>query len=103
MVGSMASIEVDPLGLSALAGHCEEQAARLGSMATPSFSGGGFQPSAAAVQAAHADVAAAGARLMARMQSTAAAASTAAVGYVSTETSSTADIAAVAQPGTTAV
>jgi hypothetical protein len=99
----MASIEVDALGLSALAGHCEEQAARLGAMATPSFSGGSFQPSVAAAQAAHADVAAAGARLMARMQSTAAAASTAAVGYVNTDTSSAANIAAVGSAGTTAV
>ena len=46
---------------------------------------------------------AAGARLMARMQSTAAAASTAAVGYVTTESASAGTLAAVPQPRTTAV
>jgi hypothetical protein len=48
-VGFMASIEVDALGLSALANHCEEQALRVSSTATPPFSGGGSQPSAAAL------------------------------------------------------
>jgi hypothetical protein len=55
------------------------------------------------VQAAHADVEAAGARLMARMQQTATAAATAAGAYVSTDTSSTKDIAEVGSSGLTAV
>ena len=99
----MASIEVDPVGLLTLAGHCEEQAARIASVAAPSLPGGGFQPSVAAVQAAHADVEAAGARLMARMQQTAMAAATVAGAYVSTDTSSTKDIAEVGSSGLTAV
>jgi hypothetical protein len=99
----MASIEVDALGLSTLAGHCEQQAARLAAIAAPPASGRGFQPSAAAVEAAHADVDAMGARLMARMQSTAAAASSAVAEYVATDTSSASDIAAVGSTGITAV
>jgi hypothetical protein len=99
----MPSIQVDALGLSTLAGHCEAQAARLGAITPPAVSGGAFQPSAAAVEAAHADVDAMGARLMARMQSTAAAASSAAVEYVTTDASSAGDIAAVGDTGITAV
>ena len=41
--------------MSALAAHCEQQAAVVGSIAVTADSGGGFQPSAVAVQAAHAD------------------------------------------------
>lgn len=91
----MASIEVDSLGLLNLAGRCEAQAARLTPTTTRAASGGSFQPSVAAVQAAHSDVAALGARLVARMQSTATAASTAAVAYATTDTDSAADIASV--------
>jgi hypothetical protein len=91
----MASIEVDALGLSTLAGHCEQQAARLAGIAAPSVSGGGFQPSAAAVEAAHADVAAAGARLAARMQSTATAASAAVFEFVTADATAEAAINAV--------
>jgi hypothetical protein len=97
------SIRVDAVGLSALAAHCEQQAELVGSIAVAADSGGGFQPSAVAVQAAHADVVAAGARLMARMQSTAAAASTAAVGYVTTDSASAGGLAAVIRASTTAV
>jgi hypothetical protein len=99
----MSSIEVDVLGLSILAGHCESQAARLASSATPSVANGGFQPSAAAVQAAHAEVEAASARLTARMQSTAAAASTAAVDYLAMDAESAASLAAVGSTSITAV
>lgn len=99
----MASIRVHAAGLSALASHCDERAVLVGSIATPSISGNGLQPSAAAVQAAHADVAATGTRLMARIQATAAAAWAAAVEYAATDTASAADIAAVPQLDTTAV
>lgn len=96
-------VRVDAAGLSALAAHCEQQAALVGSIASPALSGGGYQPSAVAVQGAQADVIAAGARLTARMRSTAAAASTAAVGYVNTDSVSAGDLAAVPGPGITAV
>jgi hypothetical protein len=99
----VASIEVDALGLSALAGHCADQAARLAGIAAPSVSGGGFQPSVAAVEAAHADVAAASARLTARMQSTAAAATAAAAEYVDADSSAADAIAAAGSTGVTAV
>jgi hypothetical protein len=99
----MASIEVDALGLSALAGLCEEKALRVGLSSTSSFSGSGHQPSAAAVRAAYVDVDSARVRLAARMQSTAAAASTAAVAYGNTEVESAADIATVAAASVTAV
>jgi hypothetical protein len=98
----VASVRVDAVGLTALADHCEQQAAMVGAIGTPPLTGGS-QPSAAAVEAAHADVAAAGARLMARMQSTAAAASTAAAGYVSTDSTSANDLAVMGSSGITAV
>jgi hypothetical protein len=91
----MASIEVDARGLSELAGYCEQQAARVAAIAPPSSSGGWFQPSVAAVEAAHADVAAASARLTARMQSAATAASAAASEYASTDASAADEIVAV--------
>jgi hypothetical protein len=99
----MASIELDEVGLSTLAGHCETQAARLASTATPSVANGGFQPSAAAVEAAHADVSAVSARLTARMQSTATAATAAAFEYVSADSSAADTIAAVGSTGVMAV
>jgi hypothetical protein len=64
----MDSIEVDPVGLLSLATHCESHAARLASLPTPSISDGSSQPSAAAVDAAHMEVASISARLAARMQ-----------------------------------
>jgi hypothetical protein len=97
------SVRVDAVGLSALAAHCEQQAAVVGSIASPELSGSGFQPSSAAVQAAHGDVVAAGARLVGRIKSTAVAAATTAEGYVTTDSSSANNLATVLQPGTTAV
>jgi hypothetical protein len=99
----MASVEVDPLGLSTLAGRCEAHAARLAAIAAAAMSGSGFQPSAAAVETAHADVAAVSARLAARMQSTAAAVTNASANYVTTDADSAVDIAALGASGITAV
>jgi hypothetical protein len=94
------SIQVNAAGLLTLAAHCQGHAAQLGALSAPSQGGGSFQPSALAAQSAHADVAAAGARLAARMSATAAAASTAAAGYTTSDTANAADISAV---GTTVV
>jgi hypothetical protein len=91
----MASIQADAAGLTALAAHCEAHAAQLASTSTPGVPAGGFQPSVAAVEAAHADVAAAGVQLTARMHSTATAASAAADEYVNSDHASAADIASV--------
>jgi hypothetical protein len=100
----MASIEVDTRGLSALAGYCERQAARLAAINSPPSSGGSFQPSVAAVEVAHTDVAAAGTRLTARIQSTATAAWAAASEYDKTDTSAADEIVAVSGgTGVTAV
>jgi hypothetical protein len=62
-------------GLSALAGHCEAQAATVeaNSAGWAPARGGGFQPSAAAVAAGHAEISVAGTRLAARLSATAAA------------------------------
>jgi hypothetical protein len=89
------SIQLEVAGLTALAGHCQVQAALVGRVSTPSATGANFQSSAAAVQAAHADVAHAGAKLMARLRSIASTVSAAAVGFATTEATSTADIGAV--------
>ena len=55
----MGLIQTDVAGLLALAAHCEAQAGRIAAVSTPSPAAGAFQPSALAVQAAHAEVAAA--------------------------------------------
>jgi hypothetical protein len=98
--GSVGLIQTDAAGLMALAAHCEAHAGPLGAVSVPSRSGGAFAPSALAVQAAHTEVAAAGARLAARMEATAAAATAAAGIYVTSDTGNAADIWAV---GTTVV
>jgi hypothetical protein len=90
----MVAVEVEPNGLTAFAGHCMEQAARVGPTATPTV-GGGFQPSAAAVRVADGDVAATEARLAARLNLTATTALAAAIEYSTTETASAAEVAAV--------
>lgn len=96
-------IAVHAVGLSELAGRCEVHAARLGSVTPPSVAGAGFQPSAAAVIGAHAEVAAAGARLVARMQSTASTLVSAASGYVGTDADNAAEVAAVGAQGVAVV
>lgn len=99
----MDRIEVSAAGLSELARQCEMHAARLGSVTPPSAGIAGSQPSVAAVSAAHADVAAAGARLVARMQSTASALVSATSGYVESDSANAAEIAAVGAQGVTVV
>lgn len=96
-------VQVDAEGLVALAARCEQHGASLGSVNPPSVGGGGFEPSAAAVRAVHAEVSATGARLSARMVSTAAALTGAARGYTATDDDNASDIAAVAAQGVTAV
>jgi hypothetical protein len=100
MVFAMDAIQVDAAGLAALAGLCQQHAAVVGAVSTSTAPGGNFQPSAAAVEAAHGDVAAAGARLAARMASTAAEMTAATAGFTGTDHASAGNIAAV---GATAV
>jgi hypothetical protein len=96
-------VQVDAEGLVALAARCEQHGASLGLVNAPAAGGGGFEPSAAAVRAAHAEVSATGARLSARMVSTAAALAGAAHGYAATDDDNASDIAAVTAQGVTAV
>jgi hypothetical protein len=91
----MASIEVDEVGLSVLARHCETQAVHLQETAAPFPLVDGFQPSSAAVDAAHAGIAAASARLAARMRATAVSASAVVVDYVSAEHAAATSVAAL--------
>ena len=91
----MGSIQTDVAGLLALAAHCEAQAGRIAAISTPPAATNGFEPSALAVQAAHAEVAAAGTRLAARMTATAVAASTPAGNYGASDTTNAAEITAV--------
>lgn len=100
----MSSIEVDTSGLLALAEHCRAVAARVASIGAPSPQGADFQPSAMAVQAAHSDVVATSARMAGRLESTAGAASGAAVGYAASDATAADAIAAVGESaGSTAV
>ena len=99
----MDEVQVDAEGLVALAACCEQHGASLVSVNAPSVGGGGFEPSAAAVRAAHAEVSTTGARLSARMVSTATALSCAAHGYTATDDDNASDIAAVIAQGVTAV
>jgi hypothetical protein len=91
----MGLIQTDVAGLLALAAHCEAQAGRIAAISTASAATDGFQPSALAVQAARAEVAAAGTRLAARMTATAVAASTPAGNYGASDTTNAAEITAV--------
>jgi hypothetical protein len=88
-------IQANVEGLSALAASCGEQASAVGGPSAPPPAGGSFQPSSAAVEAVHADVAAASVQFTARMQSTAAAVTAAAQGFDTTEVNSAAANAAV--------
>jgi hypothetical protein len=92
----MASIEVDAAALSTLAHRCEQQASRLERITLPATLGEQVQPSAVAISAAYADIAAACARFAARMYDTAAAVSAAASGYAATEDSATNALSTVA-------
>ena len=79
----------------ALAARCEQHSASLASVIPPSVGAGRFEPSAAAVRAAHAEVSTTGARLSARMVSTASALACVAHGYTATDDDNAGDIAAV--------
>ncbi|HKV21136.1 MAG TPA: hypothetical protein VJR50_19030 [Mycobacterium sp.] len=84
----MASIQVDVAGIGALAAHCQTLASEIGgaSGATPSLPSG--QATATAVHTVHADVAAAGAAMVARLQNTSATLTAAARSFATQETES---------------
>jgi hypothetical protein len=88
-------IRGDAAGLAALASQCQELAATVSAANVPAVSGLGGQPTVAAVQATHAAVTTAAARLAARMTDTATTAHTAAHEYTITDEDSAAQIGAV--------
>jgi hypothetical protein len=97
----MASVQVDSAGIHALAGHCQSLAAEVGgASASPGLSMPSGQATAVAVQAVHADVAAAGTAMVARLETTSAKLVAAAVSFTDQETTSAAAVAAVAPPPT---
>jgi hypothetical protein len=97
----MASVQVDSTGIHALAGHCQSLAAEVGgASASPGLSMPSGQATAVAVQAVHADVAAAGTAMVARLETTSARLAAAADSFAVQETDSAAEIAAVAPTST---
>ena len=92
----MASIEVDAAALSTSGHRCEQHASRLETFTVPPTQSDQLQPSAAAISAAYADIAAVCARFAARMNDSAAALSTAAWGYAATEDAATNALGSVA-------
>lgn len=84
----MVMVRADIDGLSALATECVRQVDVISSASAVPVKGCSFQATAAAVSAAHAEVLAKGARLIARMQSTADDLTLAAHEYEMTETGS---------------
>jgi len=88
------AIEVSAEGLLTAAARCEQHGASLAAV-TPPSTAGTFEPSVAAVRAAHAAVVAAGDRLGARMVSTATLLASAAQGYATTDEDNAGQIASV--------
>ena len=88
------AIEVSAEGLLTAAARCEQHGASLTAVSPPSTAGS-FEPSVAAVRAAHAMVVTAGDRLGARMASTASLLASAAQGYTTTDEDNAGQIACV--------
>ncbi len=85
-----AELQVSDDGLRAQAGWCESLAGRLAGSSAPTAAPSSALTSSAAVNAAHAQIAAAGARCVVRVQATAANLAVAASGYDGNEASSAA-------------
>ncbi len=81
----MALLEVDSAGLRVLAAHCNFWGAEIGARSARGSVMAGWQATAAAVAALHADVAVASQVMVARMNESAANLSTAGTVYVATD------------------
>jgi hypothetical protein len=93
----MALIEVDADGLHVLAARCQSLAGEIGAVsAAPSTAIPSGQATAAAVGAVHASVAAAGAAIVTRLETTSTELSTAASSFTNQEESSADAVAALA-------
>jgi hypothetical protein len=93
----MAPVQVDVAGMDALAARCQALAAEVGGVSgSPPLSMPSGQATAAAVQAVHADVAAAGTAMGARLETTSAKLAAAAGSFATRESKSAAAVAALA-------
>jgi hypothetical protein len=92
----MSLVQVDATGINALAARCQTLAAEVGRVSASPASMPSGQATAAAVAAVHADVAAAGSLMVARLETTSAKLTAAATLFVDQETISADAVAAVA-------
>jgi hypothetical protein len=88
-------LQVSQDGLGAEARGCESVAGRLGANGAPTAVGSSVLASSAAVNAAHAQIAAAGMRCVVRVQATATKLAAASAGYGESEASSVAEFRAL--------
>jgi hypothetical protein len=96
----MSSVEVDATGINALAARCQSLAAEVGRVSPSPASMPSRQATAAAVAAVHADVAAAGSVMVARLETTSAKLAAVATLFVAQEIISAYAVAAVAPTST---
>jgi hypothetical protein len=92
-----AQLQVSGDGLRAEAGWCESLAGRLAGYSTPVGAGSSVLASAAAVNAAHAQIAAAAIRCTFRVQTTATKLAVGSIGYGENQASSAAQLRALGQ------
>ncbi|OBG25190.1 hypothetical protein A5764_07270 [Mycobacterium sp. 852002-51057_SCH5723018] len=93
--GAATELRVSEDGLRAEAGWCEALAASLAASSAPTLVGSSVLASAAAVNAAHAQIAAAGLRCSSRIQATAAALTRVSASYGENEVHSAAEFRAL--------
>lgn len=93
--GGTAELQVSQDGLRAEAGRCESLAGRLAGNSAPTGAGSSVLASEAVVNAAHAQITAAGIRCTSRMHATATKLAVASVGYGDNEASSAAQMRAL--------
>ena len=93
--GATAELQVSDGGLRVQAAWCESLAGTLAGNSAPTGAGSSVLASSASVDAAHAQIAAAGARCTSRMQATAAKLALATRGYGQNEASSAAQLRAL--------
>jgi hypothetical protein len=92
----MSLVQVDATGINALAARCQSLAAEVGGVSASPASMPSGQTTAAAVAAVHADIAAAGSLMVARLETTSAKLTAAATLFVDQETILADAVAAVA-------
>jgi Excreted virulence factor EspC, type VII ESX diderm len=96
-IRSVGLLRVDASGLGVLAGRCESLASQLGGVAAPAPPGPSCQATSAAVDVLHTAVVMTNQALVGRMQATAAKLTVAGAAYSCRDSSSAADLHAVAE------